>query len=245
MDLSVLNNALHSVSEAVMYPVIFLLLLGIAYAIVSVGSLIVEFVVERRFFKASLPALQHAIDNANVSEVGDAVRNSTLLLSQKHALLTLFDNRDLATEARWALAKKILFTEENKRNAKVVRGETLAKVAPMLGLMGTLIPLGPGVVALGGGDTQTLSASLLVAFDTTVAGLIVGAVCMIVARIRRSWYAEYNEALEAAVTTMLEKIDLMEKESGGRLVVEHREAVSAVAPSKSKTQFGTMEPVEA
>lgn len=39
----------------------------------------------------------------------------------------------------------------------------------MLGLLGTLIPLGPGIIALGQGDTQTLSTSLLTAFDTTIA----------------------------------------------------------------------------
>jgi biopolymer transport protein ExbB/TolQ len=236
MDLSFLNTALHTVSESIMYPVIALLLLGAVYAIFSIGSLLVEFFVERRHFKASLPALQHGIDAAEVSEVPQVIRESGLLLTQKRALLTLFDNRDLPEEARWALAKKILFTEEQATRNKVVRNETIAKIAPMFGLMGTLIPLGPGVVALGKGEVETLSASLLVAFDTTVVGLIVGAVCMVVARIRRSWYAEYNEALEAAVTTMLEKIDALEKAHGGRLTVDHKEVNEQVRTAGTRSR---------
>ena len=62
--------------------------------------------------------------------------------------------------------------------------ELLARLAPMFGLLGTLIPLGPGIIALGQGDTQTLSPSLLTAFDTTIAGLSAAAVCLVVTSLR-------------------------------------------------------------
>ena len=64
--------------------------------------------------------------------------------------------------------------------------DLIAKVAPMLGLMGTLIPLGPGIVAIGEGDVQVLAESLLIAFDTTVLGLIVAAVALCVSTIRKA-----------------------------------------------------------
>lgn len=50
----------------------------------------------------------------------------------------------------------------------------MAKLSPMLGLMGTLIPLGPGLAALGDGDVKILSTAMSVAFDTTVLGLLSG-----------------------------------------------------------------------
>lgn len=56
----------------------------------------------------------------------------------------------------------------------------------MLGLLGTLIPLGPGIIALGQGDTQTLSTSLLTAFDTTIAGLCAAAVCLVVTTLQQA-----------------------------------------------------------
>lgn len=240
MDLSFLNDALRAVSEGLLYPVIVGLLLGLAYALFTLGSAIVEFVVERRHFKLVLPDLQHKIDQAEPQEMTEAVKGSGLLLSQKKALLTLFANRDLPEESRWALAKKLLASEAASDRKKVGRNDAVAKVAPMLGLMGTLIPLGPGIVALSENNVEVLSSALLTAFDTTVAGLVVGAVCFLVSRVRRQWYSEYNEALEAAVTTMLEKMDGLEKAAGGRLTVERgsdgsgSEAPQTSAADKSK-----------
>ena len=75
----------------------------------------------------------------------------------------------------------------------------------MFGLMGTLIPLGPGLLALGQGDTKTLSDSLLIAFDTAVAGLISAAVAYIISAARKSWYEQYMVGLETVMETILEE----------------------------------------
>ena len=75
----------------------------------------------------------------------------------------------------------------------------------MFGLMGTLIPLGPGLIALGQGDTKTLSSSLLIAFDTTVAGLISAAVSYIISSVRNRWYEEYMVNLETVMECILEE----------------------------------------
>ena len=69
---------------------------------------------------------------------------------------------------------------------------------------GTLIPLGPGIIALGQGDTYTLSTSLLTAFDTTVAGLVAAAFATVISTVRRGWYREYASILEAAAEMLLE-----------------------------------------
>ena len=71
---------------------------------------------------------------------------------------------------------------------RIERADLLARIGPMLGLMGTLIPLGPGIAALGQGDVQTLAASVSVAFDTTVLGLLAGIVGFTLGRLRRRWY---------------------------------------------------------
>ena len=58
----------------------------------------------------------------------------------------------------------------------------------MLGLMGTLIPLGPGLAALGEGDLQVLTTAMITAFDTTVIGLLAGMIGFVLGRLRRRWY---------------------------------------------------------
>ena len=81
----------------------------------------------------------------------------------------------------------------------------MAKIGPMLGLMGTLIPLGPGIIALGQGDTFTLSNSLLIAFDTTVAGLVCALIALVICTIRKIWYRNDMSILETLMECILEE----------------------------------------
>lgn len=77
---------------------------------------------------------------------------------------------------------------EDYAGKRLERGDLLARCGPILGLMGTLIPLGPGLNALGAGNIDILATALSVAFDTTVVGLLVGLVAFVVSRLRRRWY---------------------------------------------------------
>ncbi len=79
---------------------------------------------------------------------------------------------------------------------RISRADVLARVGPMLGLMGTLIPLGPGLAGLGRGDVRVLAASVTLAFDTTVIGLFIGAVGYAVGQLRRRGYGRLLDELE-------------------------------------------------
>ena len=76
----------------------------------------------------------------------------------------------------------------NLAKKRIERADFITRLAPMLGLMGTLIPLGPGLSALGDGDVKILSTAMSVAFDTTVLGLLCGMIGFVIARLRRRWY---------------------------------------------------------
>ena len=60
---------------------------------------------------------------------------------------------------------------------KLERSDIISRIGPTLGLMGTLIPMGPGLAALGTGDINILVQSLTVAFDTTIVGIGSGPAC--------------------------------------------------------------------
>ena len=236
MDLSYLRDVVHVLSQGLLYPVLIVLIALVAYCLYTIGSLLVEIIIERRHFKVSMPEFLRSINDSSVAEMSGCIQNSKLLLRQKVVLMTLFKNRDLPTESRWALAKKLLNEQADHFRSKVSRNETVSKAAPIFGLMGTLIPLGPGILALGQGDTAPLSASMLLAFDTTVLGLIVSAICFVIAKIRKRWYAQYAAALEAAVTTLLEKIDLLEGEGidGAEKVAYQDHALETTGTSTKK-----------
>ena len=91
--------------------------------------------------------------------------------------------------------------------------DTISKIGPMVGLMATLIPLGPGIVALGMGNTAKLSASLGIAFDATVCGLVCAVVALVISKIRSGWYSEYLSSLEALMTCLLDKAKVAREEA--------------------------------
>lgn len=79
---------------------------------------------------------------------------------------------------------------------RIERADFITRIAPMLGLMGTLIPLGPGLAALGEGELTILTTAMTVAFDTTVIGLLAGIIGFVLGRMRRRWYDAAVESLE-------------------------------------------------
>lgn len=80
---------------------------------------------------------------------------------------------------------------------RIERADMLARIGPMLGLVGTLIPLGPGLAALGRGEVSELARAVTVAFDTTVLGLLVGMSGFVLGRLRRRWYDQLLDQLES------------------------------------------------
>ncbi|MDO8187595.1 MotA/TolQ/ExbB proton channel family protein [Conexibacter sp. JD483] len=78
------------------------------------------------------------------------------------------------------------------------RTRMLVRAGPAIGLMGTLIPLAPGLKALSGGDISQLAADLRIAFAATVVGLLVGTVAFALTLVRTRLYSEDLAALERA-----------------------------------------------
>lgn len=190
-----IHDILRAVSGALEVSVIVLLVLFLLAAAALVGWLISESCTERRHLKLALPALMETLRTAPDREA--AVEESGLLRRQKDALLELLRHPDFTDATREALAIELLEREQDRYDSIVKLSELLARLAPMLGLLGTLIPLGQG-------DTYTLSTSLLTAFDTTIAGLVAAALAIVVSAIRRRWYREYGSVLEALCTEVLE-----------------------------------------
>ncbi|MBQ1369946.1 MAG: MotA/TolQ/ExbB proton channel family protein [Clostridia bacterium] len=195
---------LRAVSAGLQIPTIIILLCLVALTVVLLGSLVVEYFTERKQLSGSIPELIDSLQGKNGRELAAVIKNSGLLQRQKAALLELVQRENLPLDTRIALAKKLLLDEEKHYVGRVRVSDLISKIAPMFGLMGTLIPLAPGLIALGQGDTKTLSDSLLIAFDTTVAGLISAALSLFISSVRKSWYAGYSSSLEAVMDAVLD-----------------------------------------
>lgn len=198
---------MRDVVSVCLVPVIVLLMIGIIITALCVGWIIVEIFTERRHFNVYLPKLIDELDESRAKGIDDtraAIVKSGLLLRQKRVLIELTSHPNLPAEMRESMAVDLEFREQRHYDGIVKVTDLMSKVAPMLGLLGTLIPLGPGIMALSTGDTASLSESLLTAFDTTSLGLICACVCMVISAVRKRWYKTYMVAFDAVMECVLE-----------------------------------------
>ncbi len=65
----------------------------------------------------------------------------------------------------------------------------VSRVAPMLGLVATMIPMGPALKGLSDGQLQEVSANLMVAFSAVIVALIAASLTYWTVNVRRRWYA--------------------------------------------------------
>ena len=206
-----MTEILHAIGQGLRYPCYIVLLLLMAVAVIEVGFVIYEAAQRAGSDKVNTVELLHAMRSKTPDAIRAMLDDEPFLNRQKLVFSKLLSTADLPEETRLAAAKRMLEGEEDYYHRVVRITDTVAKLGPMFGLLGTLIPLGPGIVALGQGDTATLSQSMSVAFDTTIAGLIAAAVCSVISAIRKRWYAADLSDVETVMEGCLQEMKEAER----------------------------------
>ena len=103
--------------------------------------------------------------------------------------------------ARPRTTERALARYELAVQRRLDRTRLLVRAGPAIGLMGTLIPLAPGLAALSNGDVSALAENLRDAFGATVVGLLVGTVAFALTLARTRMYTEDLAALEQGSET--------------------------------------------
>lgn len=178
--MNVISNILYWISTGLLVPVIVLLIFFFIRAIILIGVFFGQYLRHRkttallyprisslspeslREFKASLPAKSASVAGAYVRRImeadGDQARTD-LLLSEY----------------------------EMEADSEIASSKVLTKMGPILGLMGTLIPMGPALVGLASGDIASMAYNMQVAFATTVVGLVVSAIGFLTQQVKERW----------------------------------------------------------
>jgi biopolymer transport protein ExbB/TolQ len=199
------KDTIHWLSSTLETPAIVVLIAMVVITLVELGSVVVEIVLERRHARVNVTRLLENMQGKSRDDISELIKNSSFLRRKKIAfkeLLSVTLRRD-TTEAH---AAKLISAEELRCQRVVQVTDIISRIAPMFGLMATLIPLGPGLIALGQGDTQTLSQSLLTAFDATVAGLASAGVAYVISRVRKRWYEGDLTSMEAVTEGILAEL---------------------------------------
>lgn len=203
----ILTSGLNMISQSLQIPVIIFLIIFAIFAVLTLGSLVSEYTSRKNVSADMIEKLIYSITNAHsLEEIKDIIKNAKIYESQKVILIKILRSSSLTNDSRQTLARKLIEFEENKFAKKIERTDIITRIGPTLGLMGTLIPMGPGLAALGAGDVNTLASAIIVAFDTTVVGIGAGAVGYFVSKIRRRWYEEYLSNLDALADALLDKL---------------------------------------
>ena len=203
----ILTSTLNMISQSLQIPVVIFLIVFAVFAVLAIGGLISEYTSRKKITPDMIEQLIYSISKAtSLEEIKNIIENSNIYNSQKVVLIKILRSSSLTVDSRHALAKKLIEFEENSFTKKIEKTDVVTRIGPTLGLMGTLIPMGPGLAALGSGDVNTLANAIIVAFDTTVVGIGAGAVAYFVSKVRRRWYEEYLSNLDALADTLLDKL---------------------------------------
>ena len=200
-----LTGSLDVISQSLTIPVLIILLVIVIISIITLGGAIAEYTSRK---KVPIGTIRDLIYDINAAESVDALKNiissAKIPKAQKKALLEIASSESLGRDSREALARKLFEFEEEKTLSTLQKTDILTRIGPTLGLMGTLIPMGPGLAALGAGDINTLASSLTVAFNTTIVGIGSGALCYFIGKIRSGWYDRYLSDLDALMDAVLD-----------------------------------------
>lgn len=196
MSSTFLNQLMRAVAETARIPVIVTLFFFLAFSLFSIGTIASEAWTERCHIEYRLSRLMEKFQNDPVRLLPELIKDSGLLRRHRDILLEIASHPSFDRELLESLADNLLEKEQSHYDAILSATSIVSRLAPMAGLLGTLIPLGPGIIALSAGDTHTLSQSLLTAFDTTIIGFIASAICLVIGAIRQHWYSRYMSDLQ-------------------------------------------------
>ena len=175
--MGVLTNIFYLISTALLIPVMLALLWFLARTLLSMGQVLHEHLA-RAEVREELAAYGQALEKGDARSI-ELPRDG--LVAQTLGRLQQVARNDV-------LAGKVLHDAELAWQAELGRLRDVARFGPSLGLMGTLIPLGPALVGLAAGDLQTMSGNLVIAFATTVVGLLIGTLAVALLGIKKRWY---------------------------------------------------------
>lgn len=165
MDMFWLEQLMYQLSGWFMAPVLVVISVLFIYSLYAFGGFSTQWWQRRQ----NLPNYQHAV-------------RGKMPKPQKlggYALMTHYCQQpDTSMDELDIMALKDL---------EVLRITT--RIAPMLGLIATMIPMAPALKALGNGNVQGISENLIIAFSAVIFGMVIASITFWLAAVKKRWLA--------------------------------------------------------
>lgn len=184
-----ISDILYWISTGLLVPVIVLLIILFCRAILLAGSFYGQYLSIRK----TEAMLRNELGRLTPDSVEDL---SSKLPEKSRSLVIMYMRQILDARDTPAQIQRLLANFEIAADKDLAISKTLTKLGPILGLMGTLIPMGPALAGLTSGDIASMAYNMQIAFATTVVGLVAGAVGFLTQQVKQRWYLQDMTNLE-------------------------------------------------
>ena len=193
-----ISDILFWISTGLLVPTVVLLVLFFVRALLLVGGFFGQLLARRKADVQMIEVLDQLTEE-NVEQLLDKLPSTGL------GIAAPFYHRLVVANSDAPLRERILAEFDIAADADQNLPRTLAKMGPVLGLMGTLIPMGPALVGLSSGDIASMAYNMQVAFATTVVGLVIGAIGTLTIQVKKRWLAADASRLDFIEARLAQK----------------------------------------
>ena len=187
--MEIISDILYWISTGLLVPVIVALILLFLRSLLLIGSFFGQYLAIRK----SAAQIRKALTGISSENIDSVTAN---LPKKSDMLVVSFVKKMIENKDNYAEVKRLLAEFEIAADKDLATCKILSKLGPMLGLMGTLIPMGPALAGLASGDIESMARNMQVAFATTVTGLVAAAIGYVTQQVKQRWYLQDMTNLE-------------------------------------------------
>ncbi len=187
--MEIISDILYWISTGLLVPVIVALILLFLRSLLLIGSFFGQYLAIRK----SAAQIRKALTGISSENIDSVTAN---LPKKSDMLVVSFVKKMIENKDNYAEVKRLLAEFEIAADKDLATCKMLSKLGPMLGLMGTLIPMGPALAGLASGDIESMARNMQVAFATTVTGLVAAAIGYVTQQVKQRWYLQDMTNLE-------------------------------------------------
>ncbi len=193
-----ISYILYWISTGLLVPVVLVLIFLFIRALILLGGFFGQYQSMRR----NEALLRRPLEKLNAANLDEFEK---MLPEQTTDSTVIYIRRLFEARRSPAQIEHILSEVEIASDKDLSLSVTLAKMGPTVGLMGTLIPMGPALVGLAAGDIASMAYNMQVAFATTVVGLFASAIGFLTKQAKQRWQMRRLSDLELIASLINEK----------------------------------------
>ncbi|PAJ74069.1 hypothetical protein CJF42_12620 [Pseudoalteromonas sp. NBT06-2] len=164
MNIQIIETLMANVSEILMAPVLVAILILFIYAIYTLGRFLSQYLIRKKNYINYFKNIEN----------------------KKNKLFTGFPIHNYFVKNPTASEDEIeVYALKKLETLRIV-----TRIAPMLGLIATMIPMGPALKSLADGNIQGISENLIIAFAAVIWGLVISTITFWPASVKKRWFAQ-------------------------------------------------------